>query len=81
MNHPKTTEDAQSIHAPPKGKESPLMGATPLVPRDAWQTLPQQLVRPVLPEIDPENVYALHPAYRGIPLAHIRQIWPMLGIK
>ena len=59
----------------------PLVAKTPLISPSGWRFLPKTLEVPELPEIDPENVYAAHAEYEGLPPAHIREIWPSLGVR
>ena len=80
--HPLTRDALMQVQTPPICLGYPPISLYPLVdPPSNWRSLPRTLEIPELPEVDPENVWAAHPPYKGIPPEHIRIIWPTLGIK
>lgn len=79
-DHPGIAEDVFAVRPMPP-RPDPLMPDNPLVNPDGWRTLPAQLDRPTLPDIDLSKIVALRPQFAGLTAAQVRDAWPWVGYK
>ncbi|KAI0327512.1 hypothetical protein GY45DRAFT_1108850 [Cubamyces sp. BRFM 1775] len=71
---------AQAV-APTRPTQYPPYPSEPLVDPAQWRTLPRKLVRPDMPEIDPERIVAVQPGYESLLPHYIRNSWPHMNYK
>ncbi|KAI0356968.1 hypothetical protein OH77DRAFT_185594 [Trametes cingulata] len=80
---PKPQEMSTHVHtiAPLRPTPYPPFPDEPLVQPSDWRSLPTELVRPALPEINPAHIATVQPEYEGLSPKQIRSGWSHMGYK